>query len=374
MDKLTHALLLVLAVIAATACLNAAKAEECASGYVTSGEVCVLRLPQNATANPRGGWSCNRGFYDTGGLCLRLEVPPNASLSRFGHNWECNPGYQEVDRKCVRPGTARISRVTARGGLPCAPGAQEAAGACAPPEIPHNARLSADGGAWLCNSGFQEREDKCVPLEIPRNAHLGTGSDTWVCNRGYRPVRNKCLEIDIPNNASLGFFGDVWSCNRGYYELRGVCLPDTKSHRALVASAAAMFAGEPAAPASGAVSARRAGHVSGNSRALILAGLIGMGIGGVLIFLMREPPVRYAATYKMNYVPRPRGSGLSLIWRPFGHRIDALTGASIDISTAAMQCRNCRAWYHPDSAATLRRENTAKCVACGRAALTPQAA
>ena len=89
---------------------------------------------------------------------------------------------------------------------------------------------------------------------------------------------------------------------------------------------------------------------------------------------MRDPPVRRVATYKMAYVPRVRGSGLALTWRPFGSRIDALTGAAIPVAASVEQCRNCRAWYQAESAATLRRENGAKCVACGRVALAQVAA
>jgi hypothetical protein len=73
----------------------------------------------------------------------------------------------------------------------------------------------------------------------------------------------------------------------------------------------------------------------------------------------------------MAYVPRRRGSGSALaIWRPFGHRVDALTGAPIGLDARVAQCRNCHAWYDGASVAALRHENEARCVACGRAAVS----
>ncbi|MHB1205813.1 MAG: hypothetical protein ACYCZX_09615 [Rhodospirillaceae bacterium] len=368
------ALFALLAVVAASGFTAPARAEDCAVGYAASAEVCTLRTPANANADPRGGgWACNRGYYDAGGTCLRVAVPANASLSTYGHSWTCNQGFREVERACQPAETPQrvgldASRVT------CAPGSHLVDGACTPIAVPRHAKLGAGSSIWLCGPGYQEMGGKCVPIEIPRHARLGTDGDDWVCNRGYRPFHNRCVEIDVPHNASLGFYGDVWTCNRGYYEIRGVCLPDDKAHRAAMA-AAAILRNEPSRDANVMQPLRRADHVPGSGRTFEVVGAVGVVLGGLVIFFfMRDPPVRRAATYKMAYVPRARGSGLALTWRAFGSRIDALTGAAIPVAASVVQCRNCHAWYQAESAATLRRENGAKCVACGRVALTQVAA
>ena len=366
--------LALLAVMAASGFAPPARAEDCAVGYAASAETCILRTPANASADPRGGrWACNRGYYDAGDTCLRVAVPANAGLSAFGHSWTCNPGFREVDRAC-QPAQAPPRVDLRASSITCAPGYHLADDACARVAVPRHAKLGAGGSIWLCDPGYQEMAGKCVPTEIPHHARLGTGGDDWVGSRGFRPFHNTCVEIDVPHNASLGFYGDVWTCNRGYYEIRGVCLPDDKAHRALVA-AAAILRNEPSRDANVMQPLRLAGHLRGNGRTLEIVGAVGVVLGGLVIFFfMRDPPARHAATYKMNYVPRARGSGLALTWRPFGSRIDALTGAAIEVTASVAQCRNCRAWYHAESAATLRRENGARCVACGRVALTQVAA
>lgn len=221
-----------------------------------------------------------------------------------------------------------------------------------------------------------ETDGKCMPTQIPRYARLDASGDGWICRRGYQPMMNRCVEIDVPNNARLGFFGDVWTCNRGFYELRGVCLPDTAEHKALVRQQAALTgrtvyqASEPVPPQS---RIRR----KANPYTFALVGLVGAVLGSFVIFfqLRDRPQQRQAPTYKMSYVPRTRGSGtVALKWLSFGNRVDALTGAPILPSAETAQCRNCRAWYHAESMMTLRQENSARCVACGRAALGLSAA
>jgi ubiquitin len=364
-------LLLILAAAAVLGLAPARAAEDCAPGYKTAAGTCRLQTPGNATATAAGGWTCNRGYYDAGGMCLRVSVPANARPSPQGHSWTCDPGFYESDRACKPGETPPRTFATVNRGLACNLGYHAYDVGCIPDEIPHNARRITDSGLWLCKAGFQDVGDRCIPVEIPQHARLGSGRDAWVCNWGYRPLHNTCVEIDVPHNASLGFYGDVWSCDRGFYEIRGVCLPDDKAHRALVASNADMLRADvrdASVPLSS--QARTNGHVKGSGRTLGMVAGVGFILGCFFIFMLREPPARYAATYKMTYIPRPRGSGLALTWRSFGNRIDALTGGPIAPSADVAQCRNCRAWYHAESAQTLRRENDARCVACGRAAVS----
>lgn len=360
-------LVLILAVMAVAVFAEPARAADCAPGYAVAGEACTLQPPANSTARSGGGWACNRGFFETDAVCQPVRIPQNAALSASGHSWTCNRGFAEIDRTCRQQSTPMAPVM----GKIC-PDDEAPDGVCVPMEIPRHATRAAGTHIWLCNAGFQEISGQCVPTEIPRHAHVGAGGDRWLCDRGYRPLKGACAEIDIPNNASLGYFGDVWTCNRGYYEIRGVCLPDSKAHRALMAATGTMLRNETLRPT--AVPERRIKQVSAEHRNIGLTIVAGFIIGGVVVFLMREPPARYAATYKMTYAPRPRGSGLTLTWRSFGNRIDALTGAPIAISANTAQCRNCRAWYHAESAVALRKENGARCVACDRIALTQSVA
>ena len=39
-------------------------------------------LPDNAHKNPYGnGWSCDRGFYKSGGKCIAVQIPRNGKLN-----------------------------------------------------------------------------------------------------------------------------------------------------------------------------------------------------------------------------------------------------------------------------------------------------
>ena len=345
-----------------------AQLQECASGYMPTADACTLRAPLNAKQNAAGGWSCNQGFFEANGACNPVPVPRNAHLTASGHSWTCDSGFDEADRAC-RPAAGRPAVLPVHAVL--CPEYEDPAGRdCIPQEKPTHAVRAPGSLFWSCIKGYQEMSGKCMPVDIPRNAVVGVGGMGWTCDWGFRPVQGKCVEIDIPNNASLGYFGDVWNCNRGYYEIRGICLPDTKDHKAMVAKTSVMYREEPVA--SSPAPARMVARMSAHERGIGMAAAVGFAVAGFVIFLMREQPQRRTATYKMAYAPRQRGSGLALTWRSFGNRVDALTGAPIATSANTAQCRNCRAWYHAESAATLARENGARCLACNRVALTQQ--
>lgn len=346
--------------------------QECALGFTPTETACVLSPPANATVLPNGGWGCNPGFHDYDGLCRKVVLPANAHLSTYGHSWTCDAGYREQGTACVSAETPEVMTV----GSVCGPWDEVSGDRCLIRPLPVHAKRIMRGGPWICRPGFQETDGKCMPTEIPRHARLDASGEGWICRRGYQPVNNRCVEIEVPNNATLGFFGDVWTCNRGYYELRGVCLPDTAEHKAFMRQQAALTgrtsyqASEPAPPPT---RVRR----KSNPYTFAIVGLVGVVLGTFVIFfqLRAAPITRPAPTFKMSYVPRTRGTGtVALKWLSFGNRVDALTGAAILPSAQTAQCRNCRAWYHAESMATLGQENGGRCIACGRAALGLSAA
>jgi hypothetical protein len=46
---------------------------------------------------------------------------------------------------------------------------------------------------------------------------------------------------------------------------------------------------------------------------------------------------------------------------------DAFTGASLNPRLGLFQCTSCKVYYHTESVAVLREENSSRCVACGTA-------
>jgi hypothetical protein len=50
---------------------------------------------------------------------------------------------------------------------------------------------------------------------------------------------------------------------------------------------------------------------------------------------------------------------------------DFLTGAALDPDGPVVRCEDCRALYHPDTAAMLREHNAGACASCGGTALRP---
>ncbi|MBX7198091.1 MAG: hypothetical protein K1X51_01810 [Rhodospirillaceae bacterium] len=377
MTRALVALVLLVASMAPARAQLAARAsvetQECAAGFTPTDTACALTPPANAVAAPRGGWTCNPGFHDYDGQCRKVVIPANAHLSTYGHSWTCDDGFREQGNACVSRNSPEIVTI----GSLCGPWDEFSGDRCVIGHLPVHARRLWRGGPWICRPGFQETDGKCAPTQIPRHARLDASGDGWICRRGYQPVMNRCVEIEVPNNASLGFFGDVWVCNRGFYELRGVCLPDTAEHKALVRQQAALV-GRPVFQSSEPVPPRgRVRRQENPTTTFSLVGLVGVILGSLVIFfhLRDAPPPRAAPTFKMSHVPRARGTGtVALKWLSFGNRVDALTGAPILPSARTAQCRNCRAWYHAESMMTLRQENGARCVACGRAALGLSAA
>jgi hypothetical protein len=359
-----------------TAALAAPDANGCAAGYELAGVSCTLTIPAHAIPGAGGSWTCERGTYDADGRCVPVDVPEHARLSAAGHTWVCDAGYHDAGTACL-PGP-EPTEVSA----PCGLAPLNRDGSCGRVPVPRHARRIAMTGFWLCQSGYQRIGDTCAPVRIPRFAHPSVTRDDWLCNRGYQRNYNLCVEIDVPDHATLGYYGDAWFCDRGYYEIRGVCLPETDEHRAITAR----YGGgrERLAPAATVMHQAAPRPAGGDERpsqvgmigqlfvgAYLFAGALAILVATFTLFNNWRPPSQPSRHLTMAYVPRRRGSGAALaIWRPFGHRVDALTGAPIEPAARIAQCRNCHAWYGAASVAALRHENEARCIACGRAAVS----
>ena len=47
----------------------------------------ATHVPPNAHLDPhKRHWECNRGYRKNGAACVRVDVPENAYLNRFGHD------------------------------------------------------------------------------------------------------------------------------------------------------------------------------------------------------------------------------------------------------------------------------------------------
>lgn len=134
-----------------------------------------------------------------------VEMPKNASATRYGSGWECDRGYRE------------------------------AKGACIAVKVPANAYPTDTpyGRAWECRRGYQETDEACVAIKVPSNAYLNaTARDGWTCDRGYRPLDGACVAIKVPQNGYLmdASYGPGWACDRGYREDGEACVAIKVAH------------------------------------------------------------------------------------------------------------------------------------------------
>lgn len=126
------------------------------------------------TAGVLGLPTCPRGYSFEGyqrTVCIRLVVPPNASLSYAGNSWACDKGY-------IRRGNQ-----------------------CSFVVVPANAHLTAsvlslpNDDGWTCNSGFRRTGDACEPIFVPENAQLNQLGNGYACISGYVDVGNSCRRM-----------------------------------------------------------------------------------------------------------------------------------------------------------------------------------
>lgn len=206
-------------------------------------------------------------------------------------------------------------------------------------------------------------------LEMPPHARLNVRGDGWVCDYGFRRVGAGCIEIAVPRNATLGPYGDTWICLPGYYTYRDVCLKDegaegyeTPRKSFTPWQIVAQLSAKPASKTSD-------GENTFYRFAPFLAAAVALGVWS---FFSRgrdaapQPTRNYSST--AITVQRPRRAVTVNAWRSAGEKVDALTGALIPDGVEIAQCRNCRVFYRRESLVTLRRQNAAACIACGRSA------
>jgi hypothetical protein len=155
-------------------------------------------IPDNAS--PRqfgGGWSCNRGYAQSGNSCVKVIPPENASLNYLGNGWECNRGYYQSGESCAAV------------------------------VIPEHAALDYLGHKWECNRGYYQTDKSCSAVTIPKNAALDYLGHAWQCDRGYVQSGDSCLKLDLPAHASLDYLGHNWTCDRGFKRDGSDCVPMT---------------------------------------------------------------------------------------------------------------------------------------------------
>ena len=45
-------------------------------------------------------WECDYGYVQNRRECLKVIVPRHATLTPDGHGWECKPGYEKYRDEC----------------------------------------------------------------------------------------------------------------------------------------------------------------------------------------------------------------------------------------------------------------------------------
>lgn len=205
-------------------------------------------------------------------------------------------------------------------------------------------------------------------IEMPAHARLNVREDGWVCEYGYRRAGAGCIEIAVPRNATLGPYGDTWICLPGYYTYRDICLREegTETYETPRKfkpwQIVAQLTSKPAS--------KRSDEEKAFYRfAPFLAAAIALAVWSYF-FRGRDSAPQPTRNYSSTAitVQRPRRAVTINAWRSAGDKVDALTGALIPDGVEIAQCRNCRVFYRRESLVTLRRQNAAACISCGRSA------
>ncbi len=123
-------------------------------------------LPDNAHKNPYGnGWSCDRGFYKSGGKCIAVKIPQNGKLNYLGNGWDCQRGFYKSGDQCLKV------------------------------EIPENGKLNYLGNGWDCNRGYYKSGGQCKAVRIPKNGKLNSLGNGWECESGFKKSGNICVAM-----------------------------------------------------------------------------------------------------------------------------------------------------------------------------------
>jgi len=159
--------------------------------------VVAQSIPENASPNAySGGWSCDRGYAQSGNHCVKVIPPENASLNYAGNGWQCNRGYRQSGLLCVQvtiPENANLNYVG--NGWQCDRDYAQSGGACTRIVVPENASLNYLGNGWQCNSGYIESGTSCSKLVLPSHSHLDWSGHAWTCDKGFKAASGGCLEI-----------------------------------------------------------------------------------------------------------------------------------------------------------------------------------
>lgn len=122
-------------------------------------------VPDNATANFGGGWTCNLGYRRVGDRCEKVNVPPNASAT-FGGGWTCNLGYRPVGDGCEKV------------------------------NVPPNASATF-GGGWTCNVGFKKLGDECIQMTAQERQAQQAAIAAMRARERFQPIRLDDYEFTL---------------------------------------------------------------------------------------------------------------------------------------------------------------------------------
>jgi hypothetical protein len=149
-------------------------------------------LPDNAHKNPFGnGWSCNRGFYKSGGKCIPVKIPEHGKLNILGNGWDCQRGYYKYGSQCLKV------------------------------NVPENGKLNILGNGWECKTGFKKSGNKCVamtPKEIRKQKEFEQAVRNAMERRRLQGVRGDDCETEYKTGAEVcvAITGVDLDCNESF--------------------------------------------------------------------------------------------------------------------------------------------------------------
>jgi len=183
-------------------------------------------IPDDASLNRfGGGWSCNRGYAQSGNRCVKVIPPENASLNYLGNGWECNRGYYQSGQACVSVAVPDHASLDYLGhGWQCNRGCYQTGQSCSPVAVPENASLDYLGHGWQCNRGFVQSAHSCSLVVVPKDASLDYLGHGWQCNPCFSRSGASCLTLTLPDHARLDWTGHDWMCDKGFKRSANSCV------------------------------------------------------------------------------------------------------------------------------------------------------
>jgi hypothetical protein len=135
------------------------------------------------------------------GLCSAQEQEPHKDIPSFAHysageqGWSCDDGFKQVAGFCVREneGPSNESGLEVyQGEWRCRPGYKRTNGVCALPTAPEHASL-VDGERWECDWGYKKVAARCEEITPPAHAYLDAEGRDWACYPGYERESDHCV-------------------------------------------------------------------------------------------------------------------------------------------------------------------------------------